>query len=114
MNSERKYVAISIKHTQYKWKFGMPCWLWGYHQTEDDEPRCFSGYTEYLDKAERYSVEDWEGHYSPTIVRREPVSLSADFCKKWKEYDSVLVEAEQYEQYCKLAGIPLCPSEKES
>ena len=34
---ERKYLAISIKHTEWKWKFGKPCVLWGWHQTKDDE-----------------------------------------------------------------------------
>ena len=36
MNANRKYVAVSIKHTEYRWKFGMPCCLWGFHQTADD------------------------------------------------------------------------------
>lgn len=36
--SERNLVAVSIKHTEFRWKFGMPCWLWG-HRTKDDEKR---------------------------------------------------------------------------
>lgn len=105
----RPYVAISIKHTMHGWKFGMPCWLWGYHQTEDGEPRCFSGYTQYLDKAERYTSDDFDGVYDPDIVKKEPVPISVDLCKKWKKYDTVLVEAEQYFHYCKLAGIAMEP-----
>lgn len=34
--SERNLVAVSIKHTEYRWKFGKPCILWG-HRTKDDE-----------------------------------------------------------------------------
>lgn len=48
-----------------------------------------------------------------TINRRrhtmvaEPVSMEINFCKKWKKYDTVLVYYEQYEAYCKMAGLPL-------
>lgn len=35
MNSERKYVAVSIKHAERGWKFGKPCVLWGYKHTSD-------------------------------------------------------------------------------
>ena len=28
-NTERNLLAVSIKHTEYRWKFGMPCVLWG-------------------------------------------------------------------------------------
>ncbi len=38
--NERKYLAISIKHTEHGWKFGKPCVLWGYKRTADDEKRC--------------------------------------------------------------------------
>ena len=59
---ERKYLAISIKHTEYGWKFGKPCVLWGYKQTKDDEKRCFADYTQYPEKAEMlYSFRDDEG-----------------------------------------------------
>lgn len=106
MNPERKYVAISIKHTAYKWKFGMPCFLWGYHQTEDDQPRCFSGYTFYLSRAERYAIGEHAEHgYDDDIVKPEPVKLTPDFCKRWKAYDTVLVDAEEYSAYCKLSGV---------
>lgn len=110
MNEARKYVAVSIKHTAYRWKFGMPCVLWGYHQTEDGEPRCFSDYTEYLSKAERYALGDFRQHgYGDFILDSEAVPLSIDFCKKWKKYDTVLVDADQYYHYCMMAGIPLSP-----
>jgi len=114
MNGARKYVAVSIKHSEYKWKFGKPCVLWGFHQTGDDEPRCFASYTTYLSNAERYALGDFKEHgYGPYILDKAPVSMSVDFCKKWRAYDTVLVDAEQYYHYCKLAGIPTEPPENE-
>ena len=56
--SERNLVAVSIKHTEYRWKFGKPCILWG-HRTKDDEKRSFGGYTQFPNNAEVYSLEDW-------------------------------------------------------
>ena len=37
----------------------------------------------------------------------EPVKLCIDFCKKYKKYDTVLVDLEQYIGYCKCADLPL-------
>lgn len=107
--SERNLVAVSIKHTEYKWKFGMPCWLWG-RRTKDDEKRSFSGYTQYPNNAELYSLEDWEnsGYTNGDIMKLdEPVKLCIDFCKKYKKYDTVLVPLEQYIAYCMCADLPL-------
>lgn len=53
---ERNLVAVSIKHTIYGWKFGMPCWLWG-SRTKDEEKRSFGGYTQYPNNAEVYSLK---------------------------------------------------------
>ena len=50
--AERNLVAVSIKHTEYKWKFGDPLCLWGYKRTNDEEERCFAGYTLYPNVAE--------------------------------------------------------------
>lgn len=58
MANERNLVAVSIKHTEWRWKFGMPCILWG-HRTKDDEKRSFGGYTQFPNNAEVYSLEDW-------------------------------------------------------
>lgn len=108
MSEDRKYIAVSIKHTEYKWKFGMPCVLWGWKLTADDEPRCFAGYTESLSKAERYALGEFTKNGYAGIVKDDaPVLLSVDFCKKWKKYDSVLVEAEMYYHYCKIAGLEI-------
>lgn len=113
ISENRKYVAISIKHTQYKWKFGMPCTLWGYHQTDDNEKRCFSGYTAYLSKAERYALNELTEHYhgSPSMKDDEPVKISADLCKKYKYFDTVLVEYNQYKAYCEFFDLPMSPLE---
>ena len=109
MASERNLVAVSIKHTIHGWKYGMPCWLWGRKRTEDNEERCFSGYTQYPNCAEVYSLEDWanSGYWQPWMKIDEPVKMCIGFCKIYKEYDTVLVPLEQYLNYCKGACLAL-------
>lgn len=109
----RNLVAISVKHTEYstgqKWKFGMRCVLWGEYRTADDEPRCYAGYTLFLDNAELYSLKDWEEsnyHNGSVMKLDEPVKLTFDFWKKYKKYDTVLVLYDDYLKYCEVAGIP--------
>lgn len=107
--SERNLVAVSIKHTEYKWKFGMPCVLWG-HRTKDDEKRSFGGYTQFPNNAEVYSLEDWANSayaHSDIMKIDEPVQMCIDFCKKYKKFDTVLVSLEQYIKYCESAGLLL-------
>ena len=105
---ERNLVAVSIKHTAYKWKFGKPCWLWGDHRTKDDEKRCFGGYTLYPNNAELYSLEDWARDANcPWLKVDEPVKLCIGFCKKYKKFDTVLVTLEDYVKYCEVACLPL-------
>lgn len=107
--AERNLLAVSIKHTEYKWKFGKPCILWG-HRTKDDEKRSFGGYTEFPNCAELYSLEDWKNSgYSNSEWMKidEPVHMCIDFCKKYKKYDTVLVPAKEYISYCMMAGLPL-------
>jgi len=106
---ERNLVAVSIKHTIFGWKFGMPCWLWG-RRTENDEKRSFSGYTQYPNVAEVYSLKEWqESGYGAGDVCKvdEPVQMRIGFCKKWKKYDTVLVPLDQYIKYCECACLPL-------
>lgn len=107
--SERMYFAVSIKHTEYRWKFGKPCVLWG-HRTKDDEKRSFGGYTMYPNNAEVYSLEDWANsgykNCEWMLVDRS-VSMCIDFCKKYKKYDTVLVPVDLYMKYCECAGLPL-------
>lgn len=107
--SERNLVAVSIKHSEYKWKFGKPLILWGRERTQDEERRCFSGYTQFVNEAEVYSLEDWKnsGYWQPCMKIDEPVSLCINFCKKYKKYDTVLVPLEEYIGYCKFACLPL-------
>ena len=103
----RNLLAISIKHSKYRWKFGMPCWLWG-HRTKDDERRCFGGYTQYPHHAEVYSLKEWqESGYGDICKADAPVHMEIEFCKKWKKYDSVLVPIDEYIDYCKCACLPL-------
>lgn len=106
--TERKYLAISIKHTTYVWKFGKPCVLWGNKQTKDDEKRCFSGYTRFPNIAEVYSLQDWlNSGYGSIIKMDEPVKMEIGLCKKWKKYDTVLVDKDEYIGYCKMCNLPL-------
>ena len=112
--AERNLVAVSIKHTEWKWKFGMPCVLWG-QRTKDEEKRSFGGYTQYPNRAEVYSIEEWQksgyGHGDICKVD-EPVHMEIGFCKKWKKYDTVLVPFDEYINYCKCASLPLDMPEK--
>ena len=108
MFNSRKYVAISIKHTEYKWKFGKPCVLWGQGRTKDNEKRSFSGYTEYLNNAELYSLQDWlNSGYGDIIKMDESVKITNNLCNNFKGYDTVLVEEDSYRAYCKLCNIPV-------
>ena len=106
--TERKYFAISIKHTEYRWKFGMPCVLWG-QRTQDHEKRSFAGYTRMPQEAEIYSLQDWadSGYTVPWMKIDAPVRMSMDLCKRWKKYDTVLVLADDYIKYCEVCGLPL-------
>ncbi len=107
--TERNLVAVSIKHTEYRWKFGMPCVLWG-HRTKDGEKRSFGGYTQYPNYAEVYSLEDWANSgYSRCEWMKvdEPVQMCVNFCKKYRKYDTVLVPLDQYIGYCMCANLPL-------
>lgn len=113
--AERKLLAVSIKHTEYRWKFGMPCVLWG-HRTKDDERRSFGGYTLYPANAELYSLEEWQesGYGSGDICKvDEPVKMEIGLCKKWREYDTVLVQYDDYIAYCKAANLPESAQQEE-
>ena len=106
--NERKYIAISIKHTTYGWVFGKACTLWGHKRTKDEEKRCFAGYTGYPNKAELYSLQDWkESGYGSIIKMDEPVHMEKDLCKKWKKYDTVLVSLDEYIGYCMMCCLAL-------
>lgn len=109
IDAERKYLAISIKHTEYRWKFGNPCVLWG-RRTKDDEKRSFAGYTQLPDEAEIYSLDDWRksGYWNNAAMKLdEPVHMEPKFCRKWRDYDTVLIDYEEYCGYCHAASLPL-------
>lgn len=107
---ERKYVAVSIKHTAYKWEYGNPCTLWGWKRTDDDENRCFSGYTEYLEKAEIYAIDDFIEHgYPKESIPNFEASLTPNLIKNYEQYDTVLILAEEYYKYCDFFNIPMSP-----
>lgn len=99
--NERRYLAVSIKHTAYGWKYGKPCVLWGYKQTADDEKRCFADYTCYPNKAELYSLNDLlKSGYGSIIKMDEPVHIEPMLCKRWKQFDTVLIDKDEYLRYC--------------
>ena len=107
--NERNLVAVSIKHTEYRWKFGMPCVLWG-HRTQDHAKRSFGGYTIYPNHAEVYSIKEWQesGYANAEWMKTdEPVHMEINFCKKYKKYDTVLVPIDEYIGYCKCACLAL-------
>ena len=106
--NERNLLAVSIKHTEYKWRFGMPCVLWG-HRTQDEEERSFGGYTMYPNCAEVYSLAEWQNEFRGCDWMKidEPVKMCINFCKKYKEYDAVLVPLDQYIKYCESADLSL-------
>ena len=106
--AKRNLLAISVKHTIYRWKFGMPCVLWG-HRTQDDEKRSFGGYTQFPERAELYTIEEFREHYDNSAIFKfdEPVKMEIGFCKKWKKYDTVFIRYEDYINYCKAACLSL-------
>jgi hypothetical protein len=100
--SERKYIGISIKHSIYDKKKGRLI-LWGGRRTKDDEERCFSGYTTDINKCELYSLEDFQKSYGNGFIKcDEPVKMKIDLCKKYKKFDTVLVDIEDYKKYLEL------------
>ena len=111
--NERNLLAVSIKHTEYRWKFGMPCVLWG-RRTQNDEKRSFGGYTLYPNNAELYTIEEWQksGYGNGGVCKvDEPVKMEIGLCRKWRKYDTVLVRYEDYITYCRAAGLEEEPHE---
>ena len=96
---ERKYFAISIKHSEYRWKFGEPCVLWGCKRTDDNESRCFSGYTKDIHSAELYSINEFINKYGAEICNSYPVKMVRNLMEAYKKYDTVLMDKDVYETY---------------
>lgn len=98
--SERRYVAISIKHSEYS-ENGLV--FWG-TRTADDEKRCFSGYSNFARNngkpCELYSLKDFQEHYGNGVVKcDEPVKMCKDIVKKYKKLDTVLVDEDDYKKF---------------
>ena len=104
--SERKYIAISIKHSMRGLE-NCPCepkdgkyTLWGYSRSLDNEDRSFAGYTGNIDKCELYSLEDFQKSYGNGHIKcDEPVKMCFNLCRKYKKYDTVLVDIDDYKNY---------------
>ena len=104
----REYLGVSIKHTRHGWKIGKPLVLWGDRRTADEEPRRFGGYTYYPKNAELYEVGEFSERGYPTdCVKEEPVPFTMDICKKWKEFDTVLVSEKEILSYYKNCYLAL-------
>ena len=65
-------------------------------------------------KHSEFRLEDFSNKYSdsPWIKFDSPDSMCMDFCKKYREYDTVLVSIDQYIKYYERAGLPLSSSKK--
>lgn len=94
--NERKYIAISLKHSD-----GYPFVLWVYHRTKDNGERCYAGYTDDINEAGLYSIEEFEEEYGNElgIYNYSPITvyeLLTDFKKLKKKYDTVFVSEAEY------------------
>ncbi|MEG1954095.1 MAG: hypothetical protein RR115_07675 [Hydrogenoanaerobacterium sp.] len=96
--TDRKYVAISIKHSTYD-ESPVPI-LWGKKRTLDNEERCFSGYTQDINKCELYSLEDFQKSYGNGCIKCDAeVKMCFNYKRKYKKYDTVLVDFEELKQF---------------
>lgn len=93
---ERKYITVSMKHSS-KDSF----LYWGYKRTQDNEDRCYSGYTAILDKGELYSKEEFFKKYKPYPVIDEKITSILAFRKKYKDYDAILVSLNVWKELMK-------------
>lgn len=111
-NPERKYVAVSIKHSTPRRRYSMtePLVLWSYRRTEDSEPRSFAGYTCDPENAELYTQQEWEAHFGKNLdwIKTTPVPMSLHLLRDYKDFDSVIVPIEDYMSYYRL----VCPEER--
>lgn len=93
---ERKYVAVSIKHSHsYE-----DLWLWG-NRTKDHEKRCFAGYSNFFNKdgtkCELYSIEEFRKKMGNGVCKTdEVVHMTKDILRKYQNYDTVLVDEKEY------------------
>lgn len=96
--NNRKYVAVSIKHSQHD-RSKLPV-LWGYKRTQDNEKRCFADYTTDIDKCELYSLDDFRNTYGNGYIKcDEAVPMQFDYVKRYKKYDTVLVDESEMRMF---------------
>lgn len=55
--SDRNYIAISLKHST------KDCIMYWGTRTQDNESRCFSGYTANFSNCEHYSPDEFYSNY---------------------------------------------------
>ena len=96
MDNERKYVAISIKHSNSINNLV----LWG-SRTDDSEKRCFSGYSDFArnngKKCELYSLKEFRDAYGNGVCKTdEPVKITRGLLSKYQNYDTVLIDEKEY------------------
>lgn len=79
--NDKKYIAISIKHTMHLKK---GCWcLWDYNH---------SGYVDTAEKAGLYTPEEMKGEFWNFPV----VKMCKDLLKRYKNIDTVLVDKDEF------------------
>lgn len=105
VNPERKYLAVSIKHslpgTGRACVMSKPLVLWG-ERTPDDAPsRSFGGYTCKPEKAELYTQKEWADYVGKDVdwLSVDVFKVNSRLLRECKKFDSVLVEYEDYMNY---------------
>ncbi|KAK9679516.1 hypothetical protein QE152_g40017 [Popillia japonica] len=76
--------------------------LWGWERTADDEERCFAGYQGIMDYdyCELYSLDDFQKKYGHGIIKCDkPVPMTGNLVNEWADYDTVLVDCQEYEKF---------------
>lgn len=102
---ERKYYVLSLKHL-YPWKFGETLCLWGYKRTNDNEDRCYGGYSDDIQRAELYSSEEFLKNYG-RCTKNDPLTalIPSELKALKKVFDCVLVPKDVVERYYKDCGL---------
>lgn len=83
---KREYIAISIKHSS------KDCIMYWGHRTQDNESRCFSGYTPQLSNCELYTLKEFNDSYRNLYPAVAGFTSYSGLRKKYKNYDTVLVK----------------------
>lgn len=89
ISPERKYVIVCNKHSG---GWGGCMLFWG-ELTRDDEKRSFGGYTQGIDRCERYTLEETKG-FSPAFAVWHPGMTYKEF----RECEDVVIEPENLAQ----------------